>query len=69
MKSKVFKGIESDPAGFKKSIKAYIKSVDRLPNSDSAMQKVLFDFSKSSVVDVKVEKKTVLYPCSTQLQS
>ena len=62
MKSKVFKGIESDPAGFKKPIKAYSKSVDRLPNSDSAMQKMLFDFSKSSVVNVKVGKKQSFIP-------
>ena len=47
LRSKILARIDNDPVGYEKSIKNFLKSVDRLPlKSDAVLQKHLHSFGK-----------------------
>lgn len=58
----VNEGIERDTEGYEKSIASFAKSMGSLPRSDSGIQKVLFEFGKSSAVKLKSGKKKFYIP-------
>ena len=53
----VYFELKSDFSNYEKCIKAFTKSVARLPVSDSGLQKILFDFGKSCAFKSKAGKR------------
>ena len=48
LKDRLISSIDSDPSGYMKSIKIFEKQLQKLPSSDSALQKTLCSFGKEA---------------------